>query len=104
MNLLLTCANDNSPTKPFFLYHATQAVHLPSFAGKDFRGKTEAGPHGDFIFEFDQIVGELMKLLDQNGLVENTLIIVSSDNGPETTSVVTCAPTINMRGLNLGVA
>ena len=34
-----------SPQKPFFLYHATQAVHLPSFAGKDFRGKTAAGPH-----------------------------------------------------------
>jgi arylsulfatase A-like enzyme len=78
----------NSPSKPFFLYHATQAVHLPSFAGKEFRGKTQAGPHGDFIFEFDSIVGELMKELEKHGLTENTLVIVSSDNGPETTSVV----------------
>lgn len=77
-----------SPQKPFFLYHATQAVHLPSFAGKDFRGKTQAGPHGDFIFEFDHIVGELMKELDKHGLAENTLVILSSDNGPETTAVV----------------
>ncbi len=77
-----------SPQKPFFLYHATQAVHLPSFAGKDFRGETQAGPHGDFIAEFDHIVGELMKELDRHGLADNTLVILSSDNGPETTAVV----------------
>lgn len=78
----------SSPQKPFFLYHATQAVHLPSFAGKDFRGKTQAGPHGDFIFEFDHIVGELMKELEKHGLADNTVVILSSDNGPETTAVV----------------
>lgn len=77
-----------SPQKPFFLYHAAQAVHLPSFAGRDFRGKTQAGPHGDFIFEFDHVVGELMKELDMHGLAENTLVILTSDNGPEVTSVV----------------
>ena len=78
----------NSPGKPFFLYHATHGVHLPSFAGKDFRGKTQAGPHGDFIFEFDYVVGELLKELEKHGLAENTLVILTSDNGPETTSVV----------------
>lgn len=78
----------SSPQKPFFLYHATQAVHLPSFPGKDFRGKTQAGPHGDFIFEFDHIVGALMKDLEKHGLADNTLVILSSDNGPETTAVV----------------
>lgn len=78
----------DSPDRPFFLYHATQAVHLPSFAGKDFRGKTKAGPHGDFIHEFDWIVGELMRELERHGLAENTLVLVSSDNGPETTSVI----------------
>ena len=77
-----------SPGKPFLLYHATQAVHLPSFAGKNFRGKTAAGPHGDFIAEFDHVVGELMKELDQHGLADNTVVVLSSDNGPETTSVV----------------
>ena len=77
-----------SPGKPFFLYHATQAVHLPSFAGKAFQGKTQAGPHGDFIAEFDHILGELMKDLDKLGLADNTLVIFTSDNGPETTSVV----------------
>jgi arylsulfatase A-like enzyme len=77
-----------SPQKPFLLYHATHGVHLPSFAGKDFRGKTQAGPHGDFIAEFDHIVGELMKELEKHELTKNTLVILSSDNGPETTSVV----------------
>lgn len=77
-----------APRNPFFLYHATQAVHLPSFAGKEFRGKSAAGPHGDFIAEFDQIVGELLQELERHGLAENTLVILSSDNGPETTTVV----------------
>ncbi len=81
-----------SPDKPFFLFHSTQAVHLPSFPGKDFKGRTQAGPHGDFIFELDYIVGELMKMLDDLGIAENTLVIFTSDNGPEVTSVV------NMRG------
>ena len=78
----------NSPDKPFFLYHATNAVHLPSFASSACRGKTKAGPHGDFIFEFDHVVGELLNTLDRLGIADNTLVMVSSDNGPEVTSVV----------------
>ncbi|MCX6857428.1 MAG: arylsulfatase, partial [Verrucomicrobia bacterium] len=77
-----------TPQKPFFLFHATQAVHLPSFAALDFKGKTQAGPHGDFIYELDHIVGELMADLDKLGIADNTLVILSSDNGPEVTSVV----------------
>jgi len=78
----------NNPDKPFFLFHSTQAVHLPSFPGKDFKGKTNAGPHGDFIFELDYVVGELMKGLEKNAFADNTLVMFSSDNGPETTSVI----------------
>jgi len=78
----------SSPDKPFFLFLSTQAVHLPSFPGKDFKGKTSAGPHGDFIFEFDHIVGEILKALDRHGLAENTLVIVTSDNGPEVTTTL----------------
>lgn len=77
-----------APDKPFFLYHATQAVHLPSFAAPEFQHKTQAGPHGDFIGELDHIIGELMKELDKLGIADNTLVLLSSDNGPETTSVV----------------
>lgn len=75
------------PGKPFFLYHATSAVHLPSFAAPQFRGKTKAGPHGDFIHEFDFIVGELLDTLERLGVAENTLVMLASDNGPEVTSV-----------------
>jgi len=74
--------------KPFFLFHSTQAVHLPSFPGRSFKGKTNAGPHGDFIFEFDHVVGELLKTLSELKLADNTLVIVTSDNGPETTSSI----------------
>ncbi len=77
-----------SPNKPFFLFHSTQAVHLPSFPGKEFKGKTQSGPHGDFIFEFDHIVGELMKTLRELKVADNTLVIITSDNGPEVPTVV----------------
>jgi len=77
-----------SPDKPFFLYHACQAVHLPSFAAPQFKGATKAGPHGDFIYELDYIVGELLNTLDKLGIATNTLVIFTSDNGPEVTSVV----------------
>ena len=77
-----------SPDKPFFLFHSAQAVHLPSFAGRAFKGKTEAGPHGDFIFELDYVVGRLMSKLEQLGYGENTLVIFSSDNGPEVPTVI----------------
>lgn len=85
---LIVEAARTAPKKPFFLYHAAQAVHLPSFPGKDFRGKSGVGPHGDFIAEFDHVVGALMEELERNGLLDDTLVILSSDNGPETTSVV----------------
>jgi arylsulfatase A-like enzyme len=78
----------SAPDKPFFLYHATQAVHLPSFAAPEFQHKTQAGPHGDFIGELDHIIGELMKELDKLGIADKTIVLLSSDNGPETTSVV----------------
>lgn len=77
-----------APKKPFFLYHATQAVHLPSFPSKDFRGKTQAGPHGDFIAQFDATVGALMDELEKQGIADNTLVLLSSDNGPEVAAAV----------------
>ena len=77
-----------SPDKPFLLFHSTQAVHLPSFPGKQFQGKTKAGPHGDFIAEFDHVVATLLKKLEELGIADNTLVMLSSDNGPEVPTVV----------------
>ncbi len=78
----------NSPEKPFFLYHSMQAVHLPSFPADQFKGKTKSGPHGDFIFEMDYIVGELLKTLERLGVADNTLVMFASDNGPEVPTVI----------------
>ena len=77
-----------SPGKPFFLFHAAHAVHLPSFAAPQFKGKTQAGPHGDFIHQLDWVTGELMATLEKLGVAENTLVIFTSDNGPEAASVI----------------
>ncbi len=76
------------PDQPFFLFHSMQAVHLPSFPADAFKGKTKAGPHGDFIHEMDWVVGQLLATLDELGVADNTLVIFASDNGPEVTSVV----------------
>lgn len=76
------------PRTPFFLLHSMQAVHLPSLAAKRFQGKTKSGPHGDFIFEMDWIVGELLKTLDELGIAENTIVMFGSDNGPEAPTVI----------------
>ncbi len=77
-----------TPDKPFFLFHSAQAVHLPSFPAPQYQGKTAAGPHGDFIHQLDDIVGQLTETLEQTGVAENTIVIFTSDNGPETTSVI----------------
>ena len=76
------------PNQPFFLFHSTQAVHLPSFPGRSFKGKTQSGPHGDFIFQLDYIVGELLRTLKRLDLDDNTLVIFTSDNGPEVPTVL----------------
>ena len=88
----------NHPGKPFFLYHAMQAVHLPSFPAVKFKGKTSAGPHGDFIFEMDYIVGELLHTIDSLGVAGNTLVMFASDNGPEVLSVLNMRKTYGHDG------
>jgi arylsulfatase A-like enzyme len=74
--------------QPFFLLHSAQAVHLPSFPGRAYRGKSKAGPHGDFIHQFDATVGSLLDTLDRLGMADNTLVLVTSDNGPEVGTVL----------------
>lgn len=68
--------------EPFFMYFATNDVHVPRFPHERFRGKSGMGLRGDAIVQFDWAVGEIMQTLDELGLAENTLIILSSDNGP----------------------
>jgi arylsulfatase A-like enzyme len=67
---------------PFFLYFSTHDIHVPRMPHARFAGKNPMGPRGDVIVEFDWCVGELMAVLERNGLSKNTLVIFSSDNGP----------------------
>jgi arylsulfatase A len=66
---------------PFFLYFATPHIHHPFTPGTKFKGSSGAGRYGDFIQEFDWMVGELMRTLDELQLSGNTLVILTSDNG-----------------------
>lgn len=67
---------------PFFLYYALQQPHVPRTPHPRFVGTSGMGPRGDVIVEADWMVGEFVKTLEAEGLLENTLIIFSSDNGP----------------------
>lgn len=67
---------------PFFLYYALQQPHVPRTPSPRFVGTSGMGPRGDVIVEADWCVGEFMKTLKEEGLLENTLIVFSSDNGP----------------------
>lgn len=66
----------------FFLYFATQDAHVPRVPDKRFVGKSGMGARGDCLLEFDWSVGEILETLERLGLDENTLIVLSSDNGP----------------------
>ncbi|WP_282135283.1 sulfatase family protein [Seonamhaeicola maritimus] len=68
--------------KPFFLYYAMQQPHVPRTPHPRFVGKTNLGPRGDVIVEADWCIGEFVKTLEEEGILDNTLIIFSSDNGP----------------------
>ena len=68
--------------EPFFLYYAMQQPHVPRTPNPRFVGKSGMGPRGDVILEADWTIGEFLKTLEKEGLLENTLIVLSSDNGP----------------------
>lgn len=68
--------------EPFFLYFATHDIHVPRVPHQRFVGKTDMGARGDVIVQFDWCVGELLATLDRLNLATNTLVILSSDNGP----------------------
>lgn len=67
---------------PFFLYLATNDIHVPRAPNQKFVGKSGLGPRGDVILQLDWTVGEVVRALDSLKLTDNTLIIFSSDNGP----------------------
>ncbi len=70
-----------NPDQPFFLYLPSQAPHRPCVPPEFAKGKSQAGARGDMVCEFDWAVGEVMNTLDELDFADNTLIIVTSDNG-----------------------
>lgn len=69
--------------KPFFLYFSLTAPHAPIVPTKEWIGKSNAGPYGDFMMQSDWSAGEILKAIADAGFNDNTIVIFSSDNGPE---------------------
>ena len=67
---------------PFFMYFATNDVHVPRFPHQRFRGKSGMGLRGDAIVQFDWSVGQIMQTLEKLGIANNTIVLLTSDNGP----------------------
>ncbi len=68
--------------KPFFLYFATHDIHVPRVPHQRFHGKSECGVRGDAIVQLDHTIGEILDTLEKLGILDDTLLIFSSDNGP----------------------
>lgn len=75
---------NRNKSNPFLLYVPHSMPHVPIFRSEKFAGKSGAGVYGDVMMELDWSVGEIMKSLKENGLDDNTLVIMTSDNGPWT--------------------
>ncbi len=77
-----------TPRRPFFLYFPLTAPHYPVVPAPEFRGKSGAGDYGDFVAQVDWTVGQVLDALRRTGLADDTLVIFTSDNGPEITGEV----------------
>lgn len=74
-------ANSN---KPFFLYYNTRAAHFDNYPNDYYQGRSAARTvYGDVIVEIDDIFNRLFNVLKETNQLDNTLIIFTSDNGPE---------------------
>ena len=76
--------------KPFFLYMALTAPHIPLFPSKEFKGKSKIGDYGDLVMMIDDIVGRVNRKLKEIGKYDNTIVMFAADNG--------CAGYINRNG------
>lgn len=80
--------------KPFFLIHAFSKVHYDNYPADGYAGKSPSGfPYKDAVIEVDDIVGRIIETLKETGQAENTLVFLSSDNGPEEDAFPDCGHT-----------
>jgi len=74
-------AADAKQGKPFFLYLPYASPHTPIQPTNEWRGKSGLNEYGDFVLQQDACLGEVLKALDDHGLADNTLLVITSDNG-----------------------
>ncbi len=72
---------DDNKDRPFFLHYANIETHIPWLVTRPFMFKSKAGLFGDALYCFDWQVGQIMDALKKNGLEDNTLVVLSTDNG-----------------------
>ena len=72
---------ERNKDKAFFLYLSTHDIHVPRVPNLRFKGTSQAGVRGDTIHSFDWTVGQVLNTLERLKLTDNTLVIVTSDNG-----------------------
>ena len=75
--------NQEQAEKPFFLYVPFPSPHAPIIPNKEFKGKSEAGPYGDFVYQTDDAIGQVLDALKAIDADKNTIVIFTSDNGSE---------------------
>lgn len=73
--------DDQHKEGPFFLYFALPSPHKPVWPDSRFKSSTELGPYGDFVHQTDYIIGKIIQTIEEKGIRENTLLMVTSDNG-----------------------
>lgn len=73
--------------RPFFLYFSLTAPHFPVVPAPEFAGRSRAGDYGDFVVQLDASVGAVLDALERAGVATNTLVIFTSDNGPEVVEI-----------------
>lgn len=73
---------DESKDNPFFLFFSFHDIHVPRLPNKMFQGKSAMGVRGDAIVQMDWMTGKVIEVLEERNLLENTLVIFTSDNGP----------------------
>jgi arylsulfatase A-like enzyme len=73
--------------RPFFLYLPLPSPHFPVVPAPEFKGKSGAGEYGDFVHQTDWTVGRVIEALKRTGAAENTLVVFTSDNGPEVAEI-----------------